>query len=54
MNSEIRELSIDETTIIAGGEKSTGSADLDKAIDRAKILVAQFAAQIGNALNGAK
>ena len=54
MNIDIRELSIDETAIVAGGDKSTGSASLDKSIDKAKIAAADLAAQINAVLAGIK
>lgn len=53
MKTTIKELSYNDLAAVVGGAKSTGSADLDKALDRAKALVAQFAAQIGGALGKA-
>src|SRR5262249_56639313 len=43
MKTTIKELSYNDLAAVVGGAKSTGSADLDKALDRAKALVAQFA-----------
>ena len=55
MKTEILELSFDDLAAVAGGDKkpapgSTGSADLDQALDKAKALVAACAAQLGGAI----